>query len=238
MSGKLTLTGAPRMSRALLQVLEATRAVVAPVAAPTPAPAPKAAPRAVAPAQRAVVAAAPEAVAVPKAPKPPKPERPPVFEHLPADEETAKWNRLREDEWIAAHPPPPPLHQPADAETIAWNARRELEWLAAPGEIEATLRDLCPLAFRDPPVPLAIGIHQPLVDLLSGEHEQIHIKRFLQSWTRQEAYRSVLIEGAARVDLDGQQIGVVTPEEAVHAGRSQNELHNNDGITEEVPDLK
>ena len=148
------------------------------------------------------MAAAPEAVAVPKPPKPPKPERPPVFEHLPADEETAKWNRLREDEWIAAHPPPPPLHQPADAETIAWNARRELEWLAAPGEIEATLRDLCPLAFRDPPVPLAIGIHQPLVDLLSGEHEQIHIKRFLQSWTRQEAYKSVLIEGAARGGIE------------------------------------
>ena len=186
MSGRLTLTlSLAKQSPALQRVLDATRAAPptaaqAPIPAPAPkavAPAPKAvatpraaapAPKVSAPAPRAVVAATPTDGAPPKPPKAPRPERPPVFVHAEADPETAAWNRAREDEWHAAHPPPPPptppLHQRADAETIAWNQERDREWLAAPAAVEAALRELCPLAFCHPPRPLAIGIHQPLVD--------------------------------------------------------------------------
>ncbi len=101
------------------------------------------------------------------------------------------------------------------------------------------MRELCPLVFCDPPVPLAVGSREAVCELLAGEHEQIHIKRFLQSWTRQEAYKALLIEGAARLDLNGQQVGSVTAEQAVYATSGAVELQpNDDGITGEVPDLK
>jgi hypothetical protein len=145
MSGRPTLTlSLAKQSPALQRVLDATRA------APIPAPATKAA----APAPKAVVAAAPAAVPKPKVEKAPRQEKPAPFVHAEADPETAAWNRAREAEWHAAHPPapppPPPLHQPADEATRLWNQEREAEWHAAPAAVEAALRDLCPATFRDP----------------------------------------------------------------------------------------
>lgn len=261
MSGfKLTLSKPIPAPAALAKVLAATRSAP-PAAPPAPAPAQSAAapaqrtaapgqkavaPKPTPPAQRAVVPA-PKVVA----PKAPKPERPPVFEHAPADAETVAWNQAREREWLAAHPPvperPPPfVHRPAYPETIAWNRARDAEWEAEQeligtikvqtmAAIEALVRDLCPTTFCRPPVPLAIGIHHALYELLAGDFEPIQVCRFLRSWPRQSVYQETLIEGAARVDLNGQRIGVVTAPEAAYQARKTNrklETQQSEGIVE------
>lgn len=109
--------------------------------------------------------------------------------------------------------PPPTKHREADEETRAHNQRKEREWLEAPERLEALLRELAPAVFCDPPRPLAIGIHETLIELLAGEFDAVTIRRFLLIWTRQSAYREALVAAAAvggpRYDLDGVPCGVV-----------------------------
>jgi len=103
------------------------------------------------------------------------------------------------------------IHVPADAETIAANQRLEAEWHArqnGPKMVEMRLRELCPNSFNDNIVPLKIGIHRDINELLGKEFEQDIIGRFLRKWTRRKRYWGIVSKGqmVARFDLDGQPV--------------------------------
>ena len=72
---------------------------------------------------------------------------------------------------------------------------------------------------RDPAerLPLKRGIHRDLVVRLGGLSSRTALKRILGDYTACPEYRAKLIEGAARIDLDGNPAGAVTANEATYA---------------------
>lgn len=62
-------------------------------------------------------------------------------------------------------------------------------------------------------VPLAVGIDKQLLSKDDLPAAKIKIGRFLTSYTRSKLYRSQLIAGTTRVDLEGNNKGQVTEEE-------------------------
>ena len=80
-----------------------------------------------------------------------------------------------------------------------------------------------PLAFPKKPapkVPLKIGIHHVLV----AHAEQlglsaVDIRAALKKWCQGKRYRECMVAGAARVDLQGQESGIVSKEEASYIDR-------------------
>ena len=72
---------------------------------------------------------------------------------------------------------------------------------------------------RDPAErqPLQRGIDRDLVSRLDGTVSRSALKRVLGIYTACPEYRARLIEGAARLDLDGNPAGAVTAGEAEHA---------------------
>jgi ProP effector len=71
---------------------------------------------------------------------------------------------------------------------------------------------------RDPAerLPLKRGIDRDLVRL-DGLRSRTALNRVLASYTACPEYRAKLIEGAARIDLNGNPAGAVTAEEAAYA---------------------
>ena len=65
--------------------------------------------------------------------------------------------------------------------------------------------------------PLKLGIDHDLVARLGGMVSRSALKRALGIYTSCLEYRATPIEGAARVDLDGNPAGAVTAGEAEHA---------------------
>ena len=65
--------------------------------------------------------------------------------------------------------------------------------------------------------PLKLGIDRDLVARLGGIVSRSALKRALGIYTSCLEYRATLIEGAARIDLDGNPAGAVTADEAEHA---------------------
>ena len=72
---------------------------------------------------------------------------------------------------------------------------------------------------RDPAgrQPLKRGIDSDLVARLDGTGSRSAIKRVLGIYTSCPEYRARLIEGATRIDLDGNPAGAVTAGEAAYA---------------------
>lgn len=75
-----------------------------------------------------------------------------------------------------------------------------------------------PLAFPKnpaPKVPLKIGIHKDLIEqteqLGIGKNE---LRAAIKTWCKGKRYWDCLVEGAARIDLEGNAAGLVTKEEA------------------------
>ncbi len=193
--------------------------------------------------KRAAVGPPPPANAERVVPRPLDPERRGV--HPSADPETIAWNQRREAEWHAARPeaestvprtPEPErriVHQLASPEIVAENRRREAEWLAMRAEaqqagaaaraaaeaLETTLRDLAPLAFTDPPVPLAIGIHRDIAALLDSEADKATISQFLRRWTRSTEYLRAIARGDPRRSLDGNRTGEPTADQRESAAK-------------------
>ena len=94
---------------------------------------------------------------------------------------------------------------------------------STPMNDEQILELLCerfPRTFaRDPPErpPLKRGIDRDLVARLDGLSSRTALKRVLGGYTACPEYRAKLIEGAARIDLDGNPAGAVTAGEATYA---------------------
>jgi sRNA-binding protein len=65
-----------------------------------------------------------------------------------------------------------------------------------------------PLFHADRPLPLAIGVHKPLGELLGGKRA----KRLLEWWTKSPAYVAAVAAGGCRYSLDGSEAGQVTEE--------------------------
>jgi len=65
--------------------------------------------------------------------------------------------------------------------------------------------------------PLKRGIDRELMARLGGTVSRSAIKRVLGAYVASPEYRAKLIEGAARIDLDGNPAGAVTASEAAHA---------------------
>src|SRR5215469_6613192 len=72
---------------------------------------------------------------------------------------------------------------------------------------------------RDPAerAPLKRGIDRELAARLDGLSSRTALKRVLGGYTACPEYRAKLIEGAARIDLDGNPAGAVTASEAAYA---------------------
>lgn len=70
--------------------------------------------------------------------------------------------------------------------------------------------------------PLKIGIKQDLVKLLSTREDIVIgdkacMVNSLAYYVNSIAYHKSMMEGAKRIDLDGNEVGAVTPEEAQHS---------------------
>lgn len=67
------------------------------------------------------------------------------------------------------------------------------------------------------PLPLAVGIHKQLLASEELPFAKVKIRRFLKRYTTSKEYQRNLIIGSPRVDLQGNQIGLVTEEEVNRA---------------------
>src|SRR5260370_39212144 len=85
-------------------------------------------------------------------------------------------------------------------------------------EIIAELASLYPKAFSTDPSrvrPLAIGVKEVLFQ--QSKRSPKSLEKAMRRYTSQMGYLKATSEGAARVDLDGQEIGVVTEAQAEYA---------------------
>jgi sRNA-binding protein len=97
---------------------------------------------------------------------------------------------------------------------------------AADVKTDALLALLCarfPRAFfryEQRRVPLKIGIHHDLLTTLDGEVDAQLLSKVLGHYCRNAAYLRAQKAGVARVDLNGEAAGAVTPEQAANAARA------------------
>ncbi|SED41406.1 ProQ/FINO family protein [Rhizobiales bacterium GAS191] len=108
--------------------------------------------------------------------------------------------------------PKPPQSDPKKARREAMRARREKICALHSQLAEAFPATFAPL-YCGTLGPLKIGIHLDLAERLPEVSKQA-IRAFLASYTRAPDYRSLLVAGATRLDLDGQPAGRVSEAEA------------------------
>ncbi|HGV9240610.1 TPA: fertility inhibition protein FinO [Klebsiella aerogenes] len=112
---------------------------------------------------------------------------------------------------------------PAPVPVIPEKAVRPVRYLRLPALQDAidTLKAWWPALFEgDSPHLLAIGIREAFFDYMAERgiplsHKQVI--KCLKSITRSERYLSSMIAGAERVDLHGNPVSVVTPDEEKYA---------------------
>lgn len=84
-----------------------------------------------------------------------------------------------------------------------------------------------PLAFPkkpQPKVPLKIGIHKDLIEQAESLGISANeIRAVMKQWCRGKRYAECMVAGAARVDLQGQQVGYVSKDEAVQTNNTNTE---------------
>ena len=93
-------------------------------------------------------------------------------------------------------------------------------------EIIALLAERWPRCFmlaEDRRLPLKVGIFHDLKAALGGKVSPDQLSRALATYCSAPDYQRRLKDGAARIDLDGQRAGTVTPSEAMwaRAGRAE-----------------
>jgi ProQ/FINO family len=110
-------------------------------------------------------------------------------------------------------PKPSPVAPPARASAPA---------APGAGRIARRVADLAECRRRFPavfdansPLPLAIGIHKPLGELIGGNRA----KFLLEWWTSWPAYVAAIAAGGCRYNLDGSEAGQITEEQRSIAGR-------------------
>jgi ProP effector len=61
--------------------------------------------------------------------------------------------------------------------------------------------------------PLKVGIHRDILAALAGVVSESELSIALRVYVSNKAYRSRLVVGATRIDLNGEGAGIVTPEQ-------------------------
>ncbi len=89
------------------------------------------------------------------------------------------------------------------------NARRA-------SEMRKILAERFPKCFREPPLPLKIGIFEAVLEA-APELSHRDVLNAIAGYAGEIEYLQVHIEGAARIDLNGKQDGVVTASEQRYA---------------------
>ena len=90
------------------------------------------------------------------------------------------------------------------------------DWVKGALETLAVLREWFPLAFAGRPRPLKRGVHRDLIERASAITPR-EIARALRYHTQGKGYLLSMRSGAPRLDLDGCEVGVVSPDEAAKA---------------------
>src|SRR5690554_4681304 len=114
--------------------------------------------------------------------------------------------------------PPPPAETPEAIEQRRKAAERAEQRRALANEGLAVLSEHYPTLFnRQQPVPLAIGIHKPLVAAAREGSLPVPVaavRAAMGRWTGSWNYLGVMTEGATRLDLEGNPAGTVDAEQA------------------------
>jgi ProP effector len=90
-------------------------------------------------------------------------------------------------------------------------------------EVESVLQLLCQrwpacfFRFEQRRKPLKINIHEDILTALGDSVIPAALSKALRVYVANAVYRSRLVAGAVRFDLDGRQAGTVTVEQATHA---------------------
>jgi ProP effector len=71
--------------------------------------------------------------------------------------------------------------------------------------------------------PLKIGIHHDVAAMLGDEIDAKRMRRAMRHYFVNAVFLAAMKEGAIRIDLDGKPAGVVTADEAMHAGTALDE---------------
>jgi ProP effector len=118
------------------------------------------------------------------------------------------------DPAVVPKPSSPPKPAPA-AVPVPETVSMRLRALA----MQVTLIGRFPAAFKpqgQQRLPLKIGIHKDVFEL-APDLPQHEVKKAITMYVNQRSYQHVIIEGADRVDLNGQPSGVVTEGHAIWA---------------------
>lgn len=80
------------------------------------------------------------------------------------------------------------------------------------------LQQQFPTAFSKQPIPLKIGTHEDIFALALADMPGIMwIKRALRYYVSSPRYLKGMLVGTIRIDLQGEQVGAVSEQEAIHA---------------------
>lgn len=127
------------------------------------------------------------------------------------------------------------LAKQAAAKKEAQKQKRESENIKKP-PVDPVLRTIgilqkhFPSAFPKKPlpkVPLKIGIHKDLLDHAKALGlTPTEIKAALKKWVKGKRYAECMVAGAARIDLQGQEVGFLTKDEVERT----NKIHDQEGV--------
>ena len=112
----------------------------------------------------------------------------------------------------AAQSKPAPAAKPKSVSAEDVRKRRALA-------MQETLVQRFPAAFKpqgQPRLPLKIGIYDDIISL-APDLPEAEVKNAIRLYVNQRFYNRVIIEGAPRVDLNGEPAGLVTAEQAAWA---------------------
>ena len=96
--------------------------------------------------------------------------------------------------------------------------RREQQRIAR-DHLWPLLSAVFPEVFRLPAVPLAIGVHNQILDVAGDSIDPDELGAFMRYWTTCWSYRTAVWRGVPRRNLDGSPAGVPTIEQRNDAAR-------------------
>lgn len=115
---------------------------------------------------------------------------------------------------VPAEPEPvPAANDVAPRSKQTRTAERREQQQRARERLWPLLHDVFPEAFRVPAVPLAIGIHRQILDVVGEDIDPDELSAFLKYWVRRWSYLHAVWRGEARRNLDGSLAGVPTIEQ-------------------------
>ena len=91
-------------------------------------------------------------------------------------------------------------------------------------EALAILKKQFPLAFKESPEPLKIGVLEELVEKLSGKISKNKIKGALKYYTRNLMYHQAVLINTHRIDLAGKRCELITAQQKEYSQKCLGEI--------------